>query len=249
MRPFVVVVISAVAIIFSAQLYAVGESTAPISFTMGWHASLAADGQVLRLIPIKNERIDRVPQIRARLEHEIRGWHFLAGTVDGKPEPTETGLYLRATLTETQNDTIRIRVDSAATGATEENQIPPRYPAEAIRAQQTGEVVLRIGYDADGNVNSVAPYADGPKANKLLVDASIKAAKRWKFQPEVVAGHALAGYSIAPFCYFLNYPNSSHKKGKCDWKRPGSDQELPNGEALALKPAAKLLTDVAGRIL
>lgn len=249
MRTLFVVVISMLAIIFSAQANAADESTAPISFTMGWHASLSTDGHVLGLIPIKNARMDRVPQIRERLEKEVRGWHFLAGTVEGKPAPTKTGLYLRATLTQTQNNTIRIRVDSAATGATEQNQIPPRYPAEAIRAQITGEVVLRIGYDADGNVTSVAPYAEGPKADKMLVVASIKAAKRWKFQPEIVAGHALAGYSIAPFCYFLNYPNGGHRKGACDWKRPGSDQELPNGEALALNPAAKLLSDVAGRVL
>lgn len=229
--------------------HADGNVPAPIEFTMGWHVSLAADGHVLHLDPIKDERMDRVPEIRARLEQEIHSWKFLPGSVNGKPAPTETGLYVRATLTDAQNNAIRIRVDSADTGATEKKLVPPHYPADAIRAQKTGEVVLRVGYDVGGNVTSVAPYPDGPKADKALVDASIKAVKGWKFLPESVDGHALAGYSITPFCYSLNYLRGGRKQGKCDWKRPGSDQALLNGEALALNPAAKLLTDVAGHTL
>jgi hypothetical protein len=83
----------------------------------------------------------------------------------------------------------------------------------------------------------------------LLVEASVKAARSWTFQPEIVGGRALAGTSVVPICYALNVLDTNRKEGKCDWKAPGHDRALENGEALALDPAAKLLTDVAGRTL
>ncbi|HEY7873274.1 MAG TPA: energy transducer TonB [Rudaea sp.] len=193
--------------------------------------------------------MDKVPQIRARLEQEVRKWQFLPGLIDGKPEETKTGLYLRTTLTPTNNDTFDVRIDHAGVGPTETRMTPPRYPADAIRHRKTGQVILAVAYDAEGHVVSVQPADDSPKVDPLLTEASEKAARKWQFQPELVGGHPLAGRALIPFCYTLNILPSGRKEGNCNWKRPGSNETLRDGETFALSPAAKLLTDVAGRTL
>ncbi len=140
-------------------------------------------------------------------------------------------------------------MDLAHTGV-DATTVPPHYPRTAVERHIVGEVVVRIGYDADGNVTSTALEPGAPDADKSLVEASIDAAKKWKFQPEIVGGHNLAGYAIVPFCFNLRYIGGGGKSAKCDWKRSGSGEALlDDGKALALNPAAKLLTDVAGHTL
>lgn len=236
-------------VVWVGALHAADKSQEPIAITLGWRVSLDAQGHLVSLQAIPNKRVDRVPEIRARLEQEIRSWQFLPGMVNGKPEPTDSGLYVRATLIPISSNAVRIHIVGADTGASSEKVAPPRYPPEAISRRVVGEVVLRVGYDADGNVTSAALDPDAPKANPLLVKASIDAARKWKLHPESVGGHSIAGYSVVPFCYSLRFPYGGGISGKCDWKPPGSNEALHDGEPLALNPAAKLLTDVAGRTL
>jgi hypothetical protein len=214
-----------------------------------WRVTIDPQGHVTAMTALPHERVDKVPQIRARLEQEVRTWQFLPGLIDGKPEETQTSLHVRATLTAASNDTMNIRLDHAGVGPTRVKMVVPRYPAEAIRHHKIGEVVLRIGYDANGHVFSVAPAADAPKVDPSLIAASEKAAHHWTFQPESVGGHGLAGFVYAPFCYSLNEIGGHRYQGKCDWVAPGSKDALRDGETLALNPATKLLTDVAGRTL
>ena len=232
-----------------ANLHAGDKSPESIRVELGWRVCLDTRGHPVSLQAIPNERVNRVPQIRARLEREIRSWQFRPGTLDGIPEPTDTALYVRATLSAAPNDTIHIRVDSANTGVDREKMVVPHYPGVARTMKIVGEVVLRVGYDASGNVTSTELEPGGPKADRSLVDASTQAARKWKFRPDSIGGHAIAGYVITPFCYNLRYRYGGGIPGKCDWKLPGSRQTLRDGETLALNPSAKLLTAVAGRSL
>lgn len=229
--------------------HAAGKIPDVIPIDQGWHISLDAQGHLTSLQAIPDKRLDRVPQIRARLEQEIRGWQFLPGTIDGKPQPTDSALFVHATLTKVSDENYSIRVDQAHTGSSGVTVVPPHYPRTAVISHTVGEVVLRIGYDADGGVTSVALDPEAPKVAKSLVEASIDAAKQWKFKPENVGGHSVAGYVIVPFCFNLRYVGGGGKSSKCDWKRSGSNEALDDGKALAVNPAAKLLTDVAGRAL
>lgn len=235
---------------FACIAHADRKAPAPIPFTMGWHASLDANGHVLRLDPIKNERVDRIPEIRARLEQAIRSWQFLSGTVNGKPAQTETGLWVQAELLPPSADgSNRIRIDHASVGATLAKTTVPHYPGKAIHEGKGGEVVLRVGFDANGKVTSAVLDPQAPKADKLLVDASVAAVRTWTFQPEVVGGHGLAGYAVTPFCYTLNFSATGRRMSKCEWKQPGRQEPIHEGEALAVNPAAHLSTEVAGNIL
>lgn len=235
-----------------ASFFAIGTTLAtttsdqPIRVDLTWHASIDAQGHVVQLQTTRRENADRVPAVRQRLEQAIHTWNFLPGTVNGKPEVTETGLHIRAELSADADGTMKIRILNADVGGTlEAHQAAPRYPGAAIRHQEQGEVVLRVEYDANGKVTSSSMYPGAPKVSELLVQASQDAVRKWRFTPETVDGHGMAGTALAPFCFSLGRDRGTH----CDWKRPGSDESLQDGEALALNPAAKLLTDVAGRTL
>lgn len=238
-----------VSIMAIGTVRAATASDAPIRIDLGWRASIDVQGHVTELQAIPNKRVDRVPAIRQRLEQEIRTWSFLPGTVNGQAEPTQTGLNVHAELTVGANDTVQIRITHAGVGGTTAKAAPPRYPVAAIRTHKTGEVVLRIAYDANGQTIAASPAPGSPAASNLLIEASEKAAHSWTFQPEVVGGHAMAGAVVVPFCYTLHPMGTNRVEGKCDWKAPGRSDAMKDGEALALNPAAKLLTDVAGRTL
>jgi TonB family protein len=229
--------------------HAATSNVEPLKENVGWRVTINPQGHVTAMTAVPHERVDKVPQIRARLEQEVRGWQFLPGLVDGKPAETQTGLYLRVTLIATSDNAIRIQLNHFDVGATEAHMTAPHYPANAIRHHKTGQVVLAVAYDAEGNVVSAKPADDSPKVDPMLIAASEESTRKWKFQPEVVGGHPLAGRALLPFCFTLRPMGSNRIEGKCDWKPQGSKDALRDGETLALDPAAKLLTDIAGRTL
>lgn len=238
--------LASIATIGTAQAASAGS---PIRIALCWHVSLDAQGHVTQLEPIPDKRVDRVPVIRQKIEEAIRGWDFMPGTVNGHSEPTETGLTVRAELPVRDGRITQIRITGADVGASFAKVTPPRYPGKAIRDQDAGEVVLRVAYDASGKPTEIVPVPDSPSTSKELTEASVQAVRSWTFQPEVVGGHALAGTAFVPICYSLRVTGTNRSMGTCDWKAPGGNHTPENGESVALNPAAKLLTDVAGRTL
>jgi len=235
-------------VLLSAAAYA-DDAAKAIKVELSWRLSLDAQGHVTQLNAVGKQLVDRVPLIRTRLEQEIRGWQFTSGKLDGQPAPTETALHVYATITPQDKDTVTIRVDKATTGVSIANMAPPRYPPGAVKDHISGQVVLRIGYDASGKITSIEPEPSAPRVSAVLVQSATKAVQAWTFQPELVGGYGRAGYAITPFCYSLIDLGSHHREGKCDWKQPNTSQSVAEGEALALDPAARLQTDVAGHAL
>ena len=229
--------------------HADGNKNEPLEIYVGWRVTINPQGHVTDLTALPKQRVDRVPQIRERLEQEIRTWQFVPGMVDGKPAETQSGLYLTATLIAAGDNALRIHLDHANVGPIETHLVPPHYPTDAIRHHKTGQVVLVVAYDAEGRIISSKPADDSPKVDQMLIASSEESTRKWKFQPEIVGGHPLAGRAIIPFCFTLQELGSNRKEGRCDWKPQGSKDPLRDGESLALDPAAKLLTDIAGRTL
>jgi hypothetical protein len=67
-----------------------------------------------------------------------------------------------------------------------------------------------------------------------------------------MAGIALAGSSVVPFCLTVVSNDPAFGKPKapdkaCVWERPSDRRQVGQGEALALDPAARLATDVIGK--
>lgn len=67
---------------------------------------------------------------------------------------------------------------------------PPSYPASAFENNQSGEVVLRVGVDAQGRVSDVRVLS---ATNPGVFDAaSIAAARQWTYHPAMKDGKAVA---------------------------------------------------------
>ncbi|TWT23453.1 TonB family protein [Luteimonas marina] len=66
---------------------------------------------------------------------------------------------------------------------------PPDYPAAALRAGASGNVVLRIEVGADGRPGSVEVVAGS--RNRQLDRAAVRAVRRWRFQPAMRDGVAV----------------------------------------------------------
>ena len=61
----------------------------------------------------------------------------------------------------------------------------PQYPAEALAAHRTGDVVLEVLVGADGSVASTRPESGDP----LLAAAAADAVRTWRYEPYQVQGH------------------------------------------------------------
>ncbi len=60
----------------------------------------------------------------------------------------------------------------------------PQYPADALAAHRTGDVVLEVLVGADGSVASTRPVSGDP----LLVTAAADAVRTWRYEPYRVQG-------------------------------------------------------------
>jgi TonB family protein len=226
-----------------------GESAPqPIKLTMEWNLSLDAQGHVVHLDALPNRTADQIPQVRERLNLSIPNWKFSPGTANGKPAPTDTVLAVAVALLPQGGDAYRIRVEDARTGGRIVKAVAPHYPLDAVRNYTSGMVVMHVSYDSDGNVQSAELESGAPRISGALVKASAAAMKQWRFQPERVDGHGVAGTTIVPVCFGLSPSGMPPPAMNCQWTAPGHTA-ISEGQSLALEPAARLLTEIAGHTL
>ena len=81
-------------------------------------------------------------------------------------------------------------------------RIPPTYPKYAIRHQLEGTVVLRVKVGTDGKPLVVEPIPG--KTDSVLVEAAIKAARKWRFNPATNAnGQPVVAWGKVPIKFSL----------------------------------------------
>jgi TonB family protein len=81
----------------------------------------------------------------------------------------------------------RVQVSSAEMGKLLVKRVPPEYPEHARSKGIQGTVMLRATVSKEGNVIDVSVISGDPELSK----AALKAAKKWKYHPYLVAGQAL----------------------------------------------------------
>lgn len=97
------------------------------------------------------------------------------------------------------------------------NRNPPKYPAEAIKKGQQGDVMLRVTIDAGGHVTGVAVDPAMTTAATVLQTAAIRAAADWKFAPGMKDGRPVGGVVEIPVNFSLS-----------GWN-PGGSPACPSG--------------------
>lgn len=84
------------------------------------------------------------------------------------------------------------------------NRNPPRYPVEAIKKGEQGNVVLDVTVDATGAVTGVQVDRHGTNAAPVLQVAAMQAAANWKFNPGRADGKATGGVVRIPVTFSLS---------------------------------------------
>lgn len=76
---------------------------------------------------------------------------------------------------------------------------PPRYPAEALRRNQGGQVVVLVDVDAQGRPGAVRVDRSEPEG--VFDAATIEAVRQWRFQPATRNGRPVAARVRVPVTF------------------------------------------------
>lgn len=137
------------------------------------------------------------------VRQQIAQWEFEPIQHDGQPVPFRTPMTLRLVGQRDAGDGMKVhiasssfqrldRADSSEVRMVEGGMKPPRYPRQAFMAGYTGNVYLLLQVDRSGAVvQAAADRVDLTRAGRenemerarhLLEQASVQAARQWKFQ-------------------------------------------------------------------
>jgi protein TonB len=79
----------------------------------------------------------------------------------------------------------------------------PPYPAQALRLQQAGRVLLRVRVDAQGRPAEIA--IERSSGFRLLDEAAVKAVrKRWHFVPATQDGRPVEAWALVPIVFQID---------------------------------------------
>ncbi len=216
----------------------------PLRTAGEWAVSLDAQGHVVAL----KQTTSLKPILGEPLERAIRGWTFEPGRIDGRPQPTETTLNVSVVLEPSGTDGYAIRIDDVGTGGGIRKLPTLRVNPRDVR-EGTYLYVMRVAYDRDGKVVSVTPEAGTPEVPSGVRRNMEIVMKGATFAPERVGGQAVAADVVIPMCVSMARNRMPPADGACEWTPPRKRSAIGSGQRVAVDPAAKLLSDVIGRML
>ena len=224
-------------------------SDAGLQVTASWRVLIDADGHVSSMTA--NDRLTEAAH--AQIDPIVRRWAFIPGQIDGRPVDTETSVTVSFILVDVGDDKYSVHIDQATTGGAPDIKFrsPPKYPRNEIIKGRSGLAVLDVAYGTDGQVTDIELADGAPAVADDFVKAASTAIRLWRFSPEVVGGHALAGHVVTPMCFTVERtygaarpPQTLPPAPMCEWRPPGSAAPLRDGEVMALAPVARLRDDV-----
>lgn len=90
------------------------------------------------------------------------------------------------------------------------NRHPPKYPAQAIKEGEQGNVLLDITVHATGAMTDIAVDPRGTTASQELQIAAIRAAQYWRFHPGSEHGKPIGGVIKVPIKFSLHVSHACH---------------------------------------
>lgn len=133
-------------------------------------------------------------------------WRFKPKTIDGKPKKVWAQIPVAFRLD--KNDSVNVGHPASSA----ETRQSPVYPAEAIKKHEQGTVVLKIHVDSHGKPISLVYEAKNSSTSaQSLINAAIKAAKQWHFNPATKDGKTAARWVRVPVTFALPKYNAAQK--------------------------------------
>jgi hypothetical protein len=174
-------------------------------------------------------------------------WTFEPTLLDDKPVSVRNKMSLRIVANKQENGDIAVHLGGVnflpfvveeGTQVSSTRKSPPKYPIGAARAGATGTVYLVVKVGRDGkvedvvaeqvNLEFVATENIMEQARKVFADASVQAARQWKYIPPVKGEDVDAPYwSVrVPVQYSMG---GSKKRQYGQWESyvPGPRQQIP----------------------
>lgn len=171
--------------------------------------TLDAQGRVTRVVTDPRDTT-AAPVLQDAAIAAARGWRYAPGHKDGKPVGGMVRIPVNFSLDED---------DAPASGAPSvdisyKNRNPPRYPADAIKRGEQGNVILDVTVDPTGKVAGVQVDQHGTNAPATLQLAAVEAARQWKFNPGQKDGHPAGGVIQIPVNFSLNSTSADARAAK-----------------------------------
>ena len=221
------------------------KSPEPMEIKAGLSVQVDASGHV-SAVQLVEKDAERLPaSVSEPLLADARSWTFDPAQRNGQavPSTTHVAVTLRADPLDDKGDAWALRITRASNGPRAQSTAPPRYPMNAIRNRAVARVMVEVDIAPDGSV-AEARLVDVQTPKSRYADdfakATLASVQEWRFIPEQVAGQPIAGTVRLPTTYCISGM-------KC---YPMDDpQEPADGEAIAMTPATRLRTDLAGRVL
>jgi TonB family protein len=82
---------------------------------------------------------------------------------------------------------------------------PPVYPESAIKARQSGRVILKVQVDDEGHAKSAeVDMAEPPEARGIFGESAVAAALKWTFNPGIKDGKPQGGWVLVPIDFAID---------------------------------------------
>ena len=243
------ILLCAIALLLSLSAMAAGpgavRKTIESSMLLTGTIVVGPDGQVTEYAIDQPEKVAK--GVLDFVGNNVLHWKFEPTLLDGKPVSVRNKMSVRVVANKQDNGDFSIRIGGVnflpvkveeGLHVASAKMTPPRYPMGAARAGATGTVyvVLKVGRDGavqdvvaeQVNLEFVANENIMEQARKIFADASINAAKQWKFAPPVKGEYVDDAYWTVrvPIDYSM-HGTKTYRYG--EWKSyvPGPQQRVP----------------------
>jgi TonB family protein len=133
---------------------------------------------------------------QAALIERIKQIQFEPATRDGVAHASRAHISVSLEIKEVDSG-LRIELSGAQLTPQLIDVQPPRYPPEALRRGASGEVGVRIDYDAEGRVQRAEVVSASSRIDAFS-KAALKAVRTWRVVPEQVGEIGVPGSAVIP---------------------------------------------------
>lgn len=245
------------------------------AMSAGGELVIARDGSV-RSWKMDSSRLGE--SVQTLLQRNVERWRFEPILVDGKAVTAKTRMTVELEALP-QGEGYLLKVARVFFGSLQSRGTAkaPHYPNSALRAGLGARVLLALKLDAEGNVVAMHPYQtslsksgsekQAQRFRRRFEQASMEAAKDWKYVPgESIGGVTVGSSVIVPIVFHVTNPGEGRRMADT-WRgyapgpispAPWADEssvaaldtgDLAEGQAAALDSRFRLRSDVLGKAL
>jgi hypothetical protein len=198
------------------------------------------------------DQADKVPaRVQELLQKNVPQWAFQLAPEQGEPVDTRATMNVRVVANEQADGNYALSIRGVHFGdyapgenVSSKTREAPRYPMEAVSARAPGTVYVLLEVGRQGqveeaiaeqvNLEVVGSDQEMARLRKLLADASLRAARRWTFNPPTTGPLVQAEhwYVRVPVQFSLSGPRQRPQAGYGQWRTyvPGPRQTAPWGQ-------------------